>query len=1525
MPRPGGEADKLGNRYEGIWTVSQLLQLLTGDLQSITVEPLDPAATSGIEFVTYTPSGTTEYHSVKRQHGREWSLAALCQVNRKGRCVLGDLFEKLAGDRSSRCCFVSATGANDLRELSERAQWRSTSQEFEQELRQTDTLNAPFEKYILPRVGDDRILAFDRLRRTSVMLIDEQTLTRHVEGQIALLLYRPDGEDVSADTVRLTLADFVLSRLGSSITAEDVLTHLASKGYRRRNWVVDPNIRARVATAQGDYLRNVELELINRSRIPRQESQLIIEELNRADGARTILLTAPAGYGKSCVLAQVIARLNEQGIPLMVVRLDRHGAAHSTRELGRQLDLPQSPAVVLNGIADGDRSILVVDQLDALSQASGRSPHLWDVFDRLREETLLTANMKLVLACRTFDLESDHRLRALTRDKAQFHHVDLGPLSEDTVDGALSTAGIAPDRLSGRQKEILQTPLHLMLYLEAADQANPEFTGIGQLFDRYWDRKQGIAACRLKEPTTWPAAIFALCDSLSQRQQLTAPAATLDEWPETAAALISEHVLVPEGSEVRFFHESFFDYAFARRFCARRQQLVEWLGQSEQHLFRRGQVRQILSYLRDQDPSAYSVELGRFLNAPTVRFHLKKMVLQWLGSLSDPSDDEWRVLQPLLDDPQLGLHVPIVLQMSLGWFDLLHRNGTLLAWLNSGNDRLIEIGLRTFWFLEIRRPRSAVVAGVLCQFRGRDAVWDQRLRAFFRWQGIHHSREMQDLFLDLLSDGLFDGGDEDNEDTWWQWLTEAATDAPAFVVEAISRWLDREIAGLEASGGLDSMTHGRSREVAGIIQPTADRAALSYARHIFPRVARLVELTADARRAGRDRIWPGRSTGPSYGVYGAILDGLVRAMRRLATDSPQAVEELTNDCHNTQSETIALVLFRTWSANPQHFASACVRFLTRSPRWLDFGYSGWFDGNGEAAISREAISLIVPHLPADLRLNLEAAAAGFTDDWEREYPEHFGRTAHLLLEAFGEANLSEARRRRLQELRLRFPDADLTLPTDHGDVAGIVGSPIPPEETARFTDEQWVAAMRQFNEGRGSPRVDPTRGTAVELSWVLEQQARSDRARFAGLVHRMEDTIHPLYFSAILDGLLGFANVPEDQRALDSEALRQFDTGVLLAVIRRLHDLPGKPCGREICRAFGRMADRAIPESDLAILEYYAIEDPDPAASSRREPQPEGRAADPEQLCARGINSVRGAAARAIMELLFGDYTRAGVLLPVLEQMAADPSLAVRACVFQALLPLLNHDRDRPTAVRLCLAACDGADALLGCNTLEQFIRYASSRHYLDLQPLLLRMRASKDQAAIRAAARQICLSAFDVGAAEADASAILAGTDDMRLAAAEIYARNLAHQSIEETCSTHLRRLFDDESEEIRKKAGDCFLFLGGQDIGRHEGLIRAYLESRAFPSPHDDLLRRLADSTWQLPDVVLRIAERFIEARGSRASDIQLAGFSDGSQVAKLVVRLYAQASDAAVKHQCLHYIDQMELHGFFGIDQELHRLDR
>jgi hypothetical protein len=117
----------------------------------------------------------------------------------------------------------------------------------------------------------------------------------------------------------------------------------------------------------------------------------------------------------------------------------------------------------------------------------------------------------------------------------------------------------------------------------------------------------------------------------------------------------------------------------------------------------------------------------------------------------------------------------------------------------------------------------------------------------------------------------------------------------------------------------------------------------------------------------------------------------------------------------------------------------------------------------------------------------------------------------------------------------------------------------------------------------------------------------------------------------------------------------------------------------------------------------------------------------------------------------------------------------------------------------------------------------------------------------------------------------------------------------------------------------------LGDVDLNDYADLIRMYIESPAFPSEHDDLLWQLDKTTWQLPDITIRLTERFIAEFGAAAGDISTAAFADAPTVSKLVIRLYTQSSDDDVKRHCLDLIDDMERLGFYGVDSQLAELDR
>ena len=647
MSRPGGESGKLGDRYEAIWTADNLLDLVTGFAVAITVEPFGKDAL-GIEFIKELPDGTHEHHSAKRQTtGATWTAYDLVTVGKTGRSILQDLFEKQKVGGTQKAVFVSATTANELNELCDRARRSVNAGEFGKHIATSKILQTAFTKYIEPLCKKLATDPFDMLKRMRVVGITEPELIRQTEAKILLLFYRPDGSDVDATALRLVLGEIVNDRLGQRLDKNTIVSAIQRYGFEQRDWTHSAHIREQVERLNQNYTRHVEGELIGDAQIPRGEATKAFDELKTKTGARFVAIIGPAGNGKSCTLAQTLVMLNAANLPFLSVRLDIQTDVLTSTALGKELGLPISPPGVLAGIANGAHSVLVIDQLDALSFASGRNPHLWDVFEELLWEVERYPNMRLLMACRGFDAENDPRLRRLLVNNPRTSRIDLAPLERKLVIEIVSKTGIDPRSLGEREIELLRTPLHLNLYLQGDPGAHGSFHSVQELYRRYWNRKQSLVDQRLGRTSKWNGVIESLAGWLSDRQTLSAPEDVLDAYAADAQVMASEHVLVFENRRYRFFHEGFFDYAFARGFVQRGEPLIEWLIQTEQHLFRRAQVRQILAYQRDREKNDYLRDLRNLLTNSRVRYHLKKLVLQWLRQLDDPMPEEWAIVESL--------------------------------------------------------------------------------------------------------------------------------------------------------------------------------------------------------------------------------------------------------------------------------------------------------------------------------------------------------------------------------------------------------------------------------------------------------------------------------------------------------------------------------------------------------------------------------------------------------------------------------------------------------------------------------------------------------------------------------------------------------------------------------------------------------------------------------------------------------------------------------------------------------------
>jgi hypothetical protein len=639
--RPGGESDKLGNRYEGFWTIYNLLDLLRGKATEVVVEPMTDGL--GVEFIKSIPGGIREFHSVKIQTTENyWSVATLLRKLKTGRSILGDLLDKLRADPKAKAKFISETGANQLDLICKDARMATDAATFRQRLK-ADRLS-DYTDYILPKCAGGDAEAFDLLRRLEVVHFPFPELQDTIERIIALSIRRVDGLPFPPESVRRLFADVILENLTKPIARQTLLDRLETEEFRQANWARDLLILGRVETLNNAYRQSVRGQLINKKTIRRQEAKdafdAILGTIHRC-GA----FVGVAGLGKSCTCAELLDYLQDAGVPYLAIRMDEVFDAITPKQLGESLDLGISPVDVLAEIAEGRPCALILDQLDALSIISGRNPKLWRLLEELLNQEKMYPTMRVWLACRSFDLENDHRLRGLfEREKA--HRVNLRLLTSDEVLREILEAKVDPGGLGPKQIEVLQTPMHLSLYLEGDPANKPPFKTVQDLYDRYWDRKQDLVKERLGRSPKWFEVISMLSDKLSEEQTLTVPVDFLDLFfRDDARIMASENVLGCENGVYRFFHEGFFDYAFARIFVFRGKRLVDLLLKGgEQHLFRRAQVRQVLSYLRGHNFPFYLEELRAVLRTPGVRSHIVKLVLDWLRTVPDPTSEELDLL-----------------------------------------------------------------------------------------------------------------------------------------------------------------------------------------------------------------------------------------------------------------------------------------------------------------------------------------------------------------------------------------------------------------------------------------------------------------------------------------------------------------------------------------------------------------------------------------------------------------------------------------------------------------------------------------------------------------------------------------------------------------------------------------------------------------------------------------------------------------------------------------------------------------
>ena len=1111
--------------------------------------------------------------------------------------------------------------------------------------------------------------------------------------------------------------------------------------------------------------------------------------------------------------------------------------------------------------------------------------------------------MRILFACRSFDLEQDAQLRALVADENLVTRIRVEELDDDTIQSAIESSGIVVSSLGHEQMRLLSVPLHLYLFLEAARSGDFGFTSKGDLFDAFWRHKATSVNNRLGAwSSVWTKAIAALCDVMSERESLVAPDYVMDDWLEAMGAMASEAVVQTQDGYIRFFHESFFDYSFARTFLRMNSDLVLWLESDQQHLFRRSQVRQVLTFLRDREPdrTKYLRTLRSLLRHAGIRFHIKKLVLDWLHALADPTKEEWDIVEGLVD--QLDGHAWQVVSNSVPWFDVLQATERWESWLNA-DEEIVNRTMLLLMMPEVLGARSATVASLIGPFRGRSANWRLRLQRLVERGSVYTSPEMEDLVIALIQDGTLDTatGFAVNSDWWSIWYM-TSTQQPAFTARVLGAWFDRQVERADElnrhdpfSGSPKLVTFSQVSE--HVIKECATRAPREFVREMFPRFACL------DRKVPKEWI-----AGPS--AFGSpddqFRDALAEAMMSLAKVDPAEFDSIVDAETLSDTKWMHSLVLRAWSSNPDHYGEHIVRYLMARPdKRLDIGYDVSAGGADIfAAVSRTAVAAASASCSDASFIELENAIRNIAPEWERERGWE-GLTELVLLRALAQERVREDARQRIQELERRYPNAPqrgAPQPHTRKNEAQRVKAPISEEIQQNMTDAQWLSAMAKHT-GESSTFVgEQFVGGAMELSQDLKKLVAKNPERFSALVNQMEATLPPTYFEAILKGLSDNGNGSGRAGTLEQ----------VCSVLRRIRDLGVQVHGQEVAWAIRVLAEETLPNDIVEMLCRVALDDRDPESDDwqigRDEVSPINQA----------INTARGAAATALAQLLFADRSRWSTLEPTIGQLVEDRVLAVRSVAVESLLAIL--DTQRSDALTYFKRLAEDAGPILGTHYVERFLRYAIFRDYPAVRPILMSMLKSSESHVVQAGARQISLAALWVDEARGDEVVVLEMGEEARAGAATVYAGNLSDQTVGADCEKHLRTLFEDESDLVRREASSCWVHLQSDQVAARGSLIGAFAHSLASARDVSLLAYRLKDARQSLPAEVCTLAERALEAFGFKAASIQNEEAGVAGELAALMVRLHEQTNDPVLRQRVLNTIDEMIRAGFYGIDEQL-----
>ena len=385
------------------------------------------------------------------------------------------------------------------------------------------------------------------------------------------------------------------------------------------------------------------------SEIARAEQQEI-QRLLRDPDVEAIALLGEGGSGKSALMATLGRQAASSGWHVVGMRLDRLPKDAATKDdLQQYMNLSVPLADAVHSLTEKESVLVLIDQLDALcDMMTTPTKRLALILNTVRDLARMP-RVKVVLAVRPFEYQYSVQLRGV-----KVKDIRLALPKWEDVRPHIESAGVDPDSLSTELQAELTRPQVLCLFLERI-KSGDEATALPTYFamrKRLWD----MEVTKAPNSARRRQLLFDLAQYLADKEVLRRPLVQLEDWLAEVRALESAGWLLrTEGisESIGFRHQSLFDYVYVQWMMAEDQDVAQSIIQNQRLSVRR-RIRVILEYLRASDPEPakpmYLRTLWKLWREPSLRTHLKFLLIDFLGQVRSPLAEEIWIVRAAFED-----------------------------------------------------------------------------------------------------------------------------------------------------------------------------------------------------------------------------------------------------------------------------------------------------------------------------------------------------------------------------------------------------------------------------------------------------------------------------------------------------------------------------------------------------------------------------------------------------------------------------------------------------------------------------------------------------------------------------------------------------------------------------------------------------------------------------------------------------------------------------------------------------------